>query len=119
MHTRTLTLRSAQRAMLAIGAAALSTVTCAQGLPQLENPSRGLGTGIMQTIRNYGYDIVMLLALLVVSSMFIGVAYHAYGTFSEIHTGRKTWGEFTLTVAIGAVLLVIAIWLLTEATGIL
>ncbi|MBN0056422.1 DUF2976 domain-containing protein, partial [Pseudomonas aeruginosa] len=36
-----------------------------------------------------------------------------------IHTGRKTLGQFGLTVAIGAVLLVIGIWLLTEATGIL
>ena len=48
-----------------------------------------------------------------------GVCYHAYGTYAEIHTGRKTWGQFGLTVAIGAVLLVIGIWLLTEATGIL
>ncbi|MFO6369219.1 TIGR03745 family integrating conjugative element membrane protein, partial [Pseudomonas aeruginosa] len=54
-----------------------------------------------------------------VASMFIGVCYHAYGTYAEIHTGRKTWGQFGLTVAIGAVLLVIGIWLLTEATGIL
>lgn len=52
-------------------------------------------------------------------SMFIGVCYHAYGTYAEIHTGKKTWGQFGLTVAIGAVLLVIGIWLLTEATGIL
>ena len=58
------------------------------------------------------------MALLVVASMFIGVCYHAYGTYAEIHTGRKTWGQFGLTVAIGAVLLVIGIWLLTEATGI-
>src|SRR3546814_20628329 len=73
----------------------------------------------METIRNYGYDIIMLVALLVVASMFIGVCCHAYGTYAEIHTGRKTWGQFGLTVAIGAVLLVIGIWLLTEATGIL
>jgi integrating conjugative element membrane protein (TIGR03745 family) len=80
---------------------------------------RGTGNGIMETISNYGYDIIMLVALLVVASMFIGVCYHAYGTYAEIHTGRKTWGQFGLTVAIGAVLLVIGIWLLTEATGIL
>src|SRR3546814_16761231 len=73
----------------------------------------------METIRNYGYDIIMLVALLVVASMFIGVCYHAYGTYAEIHPGRKTWGQFGLTVAIGAVLLVICLWLLTEATGIL
>ena len=78
----------------------------AQGLPTLEDPSRGTGSGIMETLRNYGYDIVLLVALLVVASMFIGVCYHAYSTYSEIHTGRKTWGQFGLTVAVGAILLV-------------
>jgi integrating conjugative element membrane protein (TIGR03745 family) len=91
----------------------------AGGLPSLEDPSRGTGSGVMDTLRNYGYDIVMLIALLVVASMFIGVCYHAYGAYAEIHNGRKTWGDFGLTVAIGAVLLVVGIWLLTQATGIL
>ncbi|MFG7103539.1 TIGR03745 family integrating conjugative element membrane protein [Burkholderia pseudomallei] len=89
------------------------------GLPTLEDPSRGAGNGILQTLQNYGYDIVMLVALLIIASMFIGVCYHAYSTYSEIHTGRKTWGQFGLTVAVGALLLVVGIWLLTKATGIL
>lgn len=88
-------------------------------LPQLEDPSRGTGDGILSTLQNYGYDIVMLVALLVIASMFVGVCYHAYTTYSEIHAGRKTWGQFGLTVAVGALLLVVGIWLLTKATGIL
>jgi integrating conjugative element membrane protein (TIGR03745 family) len=99
--------------------ASMAPLVSAQGLPTLEDPSRGAGSGIMDTLRNYGYDIVLLVALLVVASMFVGVCYHAYSTYSEIHTGRKTWGQFGLTVAVGAVLLVVGIWLLTEATGIL
>ncbi|MAC35368.1 MAG: TIGR03745 family integrating conjugative element membrane protein [Haliea sp.] len=97
----------------------LAPLVHAQGLPTLEDPSRGAGSGIMETLRNYGYDIVLLVALLVVASMFVGICYHAYSTYSEIHTGRKTWGQFGLTVAVGAILLVVGIWLLTEATGIL
>lgn len=91
----------------------------AAGLPVLQDPSRGAGNGILQTLQNYGYDIVLLVALLVISSMFIGVCYHGYTSYSEIHTGRKTWGEFGLTVAVGALLLVVGIWLLTNATGVL
>jgi integrating conjugative element membrane protein (TIGR03745 family) len=91
MQNRILNSRLAQRAAVALGAAALPVLSFAQGLPQLENPTRGTGNGIMETIRNYGYDIIMLVALLVVASMFIGVCYHAYGTYAEIHTGRKTW----------------------------
>ncbi|HMO86509.1 MAG TPA: TIGR03745 family integrating conjugative element membrane protein, partial [Lacipirellulaceae bacterium] len=104
---------------VAVISASLSPIVQAQGLPTIEDPSRGTGSGIMETLRNYGYDIVMLVALLVVASMFVGVCYHAYSTYSEIHTGRKTWGQFGLTVAIGAILLVVGIWLLTEATGVL
>lgn len=99
--------------------ACLPVVTQAQGLPTLEDPSRGPGDGILDTLQNYGYDIVLLVALLVIATMFIGVCYHAYTSYSEIHTGRKTWGEFGLTVAVGAVLLVLGIWLLTTATEVL
>ncbi|WCM86851.1 TIGR03745 family integrating conjugative element membrane protein [Acidovorax sp. NCPPB 3576] len=106
-------------ARASIPALLLSSFAQAQGLPTLEDPTRGAGSGIMETLRNYAYDIVMLVALLVVASMFIGVCYHAYGTYAEIHNGRKTWGQFGLSVAVGAVLLVVGIWLLTKATGIL
>ena len=97
----------------------LSPVKAQGQLPSLEDPSRGPGDGILQTLQNYGYDILMLIALLVIASMFVGVCYHAYTTYSEIPRGRKTWGEFGLTVAVGALLLVVGIWLLTTATGIL
>ena len=56
---------------------------------------------------------------LVVASMFVGVCYHAYTRSAEIHIGRSTWGQFGLTVAVGAMLLVVGIWLLTEAIGVL
>ena len=100
-------------------AAQLCPAARAAGLPTLQAPSQGAGNGILQTLQNYGYDIVMLVSLLVIASIFIGVCYHAYNAYSEIHTGRKTWGEFGLTVAVGALLIVIGIWLLTNATSIL
>ena len=97
----------------------LPVLAQAQGLPTLEPPSRGPGSGIMETLQNYGYDMILLVALLVIATMFIGVCYHGYSVYSEIHSGRKTWGEFGLTVSVGAVLLVVGIWLLTQATEIL
>jgi integrating conjugative element membrane protein (TIGR03745 family) len=103
-----------------VGALCTPALAAAQGrLPTMEDPSRGTGNGIVQTIQNYGYDMVLLIALLVVAGMFIGVCYHAYTRYSEIHTGRATWGQFGLTIAVGAMLLVIGIWLLTKATTIL
>ncbi|MGW8274764.1 TIGR03745 family integrating conjugative element membrane protein [Xanthomonas axonopodis] len=114
--------RGAWRAACIAIATALPPVASpaiAAGLPTMEDPSRGAGKGILQTLQNYGYDIVLLVALLVVASMFVGVCYHAYTRYSEIHTGRATWGQFGLTVAVGAMLLVVGIWLLTKATAIL
>ena len=32
-------------------------------LPEMEDPSRGQGDGIMETLQNYGYDIVILMTL--------------------------------------------------------
>ena len=104
--------------LLPLAFAGLPLSAFAQGLPTMEDPSRGQGSGILQTLQNYGYDIVLLIALLVVASMFVGVCYHAYTRYSEIHTGRATWGQFGLTVAVGAILLVVGIWLLTKATGV-
>lgn len=113
---RTLTRTVVPLVSLLLAAMPLSALP---GLPTMEDPTRGQGNGILQTLQNYGYDIVMLVALLVVASMFVGVCYHAYTRYSEIHTGRATWGQFGLTVAVGAILLVVGIWLLTKATGVL
>jgi integrating conjugative element membrane protein (TIGR03745 family) len=99
--------------------AALPFPVLAAGLPTMDAPSRGQGSGILQTLQNYGYDITMLIALLVVAAMFIGVCYHAYARYAEIHEGRATWGQFGLTVAVGAALLVIGVWLLTKAIDVL
>ncbi|CAO3300826.1 TIGR03745 family integrating conjugative element membrane protein [Stenotrophomonas maltophilia] len=69
-----------------LGALFSPAMAVAQGrLPTMEDPSRGAGNGIIQTIQNYGYDMVLLIALLVVAGMFIGVCYHAYTRYSEIH----------------------------------
>lgn len=102
-----------------LGAFGLSPNALAAGLPQMEDPSRGRGSGILQTLQNYGYDIIMLVALIVIACMFIGICYHAYMVYAEIQSGKRTWGQFGLTVAVGAMLLVIGVWLLTEGTGVL
>jgi integrating conjugative element membrane protein (TIGR03745 family) len=116
ISSRTSRLRAA---LVSLGLLAAPMASSAAGLPTMEDPTRGQGSGILQTLQNYGYDIVMLVALLVVALMFVGVCYHAYTRYSEIHNGRATWGQFGLSVAVGAALLVIGIWLLTKATDVL
>ncbi|WP_290447285.1 TIGR03745 family integrating conjugative element membrane protein [Pseudomonas sp. 21LCFQ010] len=89
------------------------------GLPDMDAPSRGEGANMIETFKNYIYDYASLVGLVIAVAAFCGVAYHAFGTYSEVQTGKKTWGQFGLTVTVGGVLLVIIIWLLTKAGGIL
>lgn len=87
-------------------------------LPALEEPSRG-GSGILELWQNYGYDILLLLGLLVCAVCFLGVAYHSYNVYGEVQSRKATWGQLGATVGVGAGLLVLVIWLITKATEIL
>jgi len=115
---RSVSFTSTWLAAVVLSALALLPGNVRAQMPEIEEPTRG-GDGIIERLQNYGFDIVMLVALLVVASMFVGTCYHAYVRYSNIHIGKATWGEFGLTVAVGALLLVLGIWLLTTATEIL
>jgi integrating conjugative element membrane protein (TIGR03745 family) len=88
-------------------------------LPDMEDPSRGKGDGIMETLQNYGYDIVILMSLAICTVGFLVVANSCIGTYAEIQNGRKQWKDLGAMAGVGAILLVITIWLLTEAGDIL
>jgi integrating conjugative element membrane protein (TIGR03745 family) len=106
---------------------ALYTVTGASTLPSLANaalppaqaPSRGEGSNILQTIQNWGFDGFMLIGLIILGVMFLGVAWHAFGVYHEIHDGKKKWRDLGATATVGVGILGIGIFLVTKATGIL
>ena len=87
-------------------------------LPEGEQPSRG-GSGILELWQNYGYDVILLLALAVCSIAFLGVAYHSFNVYGEVQTRKATWGQFGATVGVGGILLVLVIWMVTKASEIL
>lgn len=88
-------------------------------LPKMEDPSRGKGSGIMDTLKNYGYDIVVLMSLGVCAVAFLVVANSCISTYSDIQNGKKQWKDLGAMAGIGAILLVVIIWLLTQAGGVL
>ncbi|MCO2075334.1 TIGR03745 family integrating conjugative element membrane protein [Pseudomonas aeruginosa] len=88
-------------------------------LPKTEAPTRGVGTGIMQTIQNFGYDGAMLLALLICAVVFLGVGWHTYGTYHAIHDGKKKWSDLGSGVTVGVGLLILIIYLANKAITIL
>lgn len=88
-------------------------------LPQMEDPSRGKGSGIIDTLKNYGYDMVILMSLAICAVGFLVVANSCIGTYSEIQNGKKQWKDLGAMAGVGAILLVIIIWLLTQAGEVL
>ena len=97
----------------------LPVLSARADLPKMEDPSRGQGEGIMRTLQNYGYDIVILMTLGNCAIGFLVVANNCIATYSEIQAGRKQWKDLGAMAGVGAVLLVITIWLLNQASDIL
>lgn len=113
-----LKLKKAISRCVPLGALTLPQFTLA-ALPQAQAPSRGEGTNMTQTMQNYAFDGFMLLGLIVLGAMFLGVAWHAFGVYHEIHEGKKKWRDLGSTAAAGVGILGIGIYLVTKATGIL
>ena len=67
--------------------------------------TRGQGDGIMETLQNYGYDIVILMTLGICAVGFLVVANNCIATYSEIQGGRKQWKDLGAMAGVGAVLL--------------
>jgi integrating conjugative element membrane protein (TIGR03745 family) len=88
-------------------------------LPAMEAPSRGEGSGLIETIKNYAYDGGILLGLLIALLAFLGVAWHSLTVYADVQNQRKTWKDLGAVVGIGALLVVIIIWFLTKAAAIL
>jgi integrating conjugative element membrane protein (TIGR03745 family) len=88
-------------------------------LPQAQTPTRGEGSNILQTIQNWGFDGFMLIGLIILGVMFLGVAWHAYGVYHEIHDGKKKWRDLGASATVGVGILGVGIYLVTKATSIL
>jgi integrating conjugative element membrane protein, PFL_4702 family len=100
--------------MLAVYGTAVSAA-----LPTVEDPTRGQGSGIFETMQNYSYDAFVFGGLLIAALGFTAVAWHGVHVFSEVQNQKKKWSDFGAVVAVGILLLVVIIWLLTKAADIL
>ncbi|QIA76789.1 TIGR03745 family integrating conjugative element membrane protein [Rodentibacter caecimuris] len=98
---------------------ALATGGGGKGIPKMDAPSRGEGSGIIENVKNYGFDIATLLGLLVCCWAFFVVAGSTIETFREVRAGKKTWGEFGMICGVGVGLLVVIIWLISKAIDML
>lgn len=88
-------------------------------LPKVEAPSSGAGGGLMDTLKGYLNDGVVIGGLVVAAVAFIVVAIAAVSTFHEVREGKAGWGKFGAIVVVGVVLIVAVIWFAGKASSII
>lgn len=89
------------------------------GLPAVEPPSSGGGGGLMDTLKGYLQDGIVLVGLVLAAVAFIVVANAAVSTFHEVREGKAVWAKFAAIVVEGIVLVVAVIWLVGRSAEIL
>ncbi|WP_447309505.1 TIGR03745 family integrating conjugative element membrane protein [Escherichia coli] len=88
-------------------------------LPSVEPPSSGGGGGLMDTIKGYLNDGIVIGGLVVAATAFIVVAIAAVTTFNEVRDQKAGWGKFGTIIVVGVVLIVAVVWLAGKSTTII
>lgn len=102
---------------------ALMTTTAVNvqaALPTTADPTNAPADGnYIDLIKGYAFDIGIVVGLIIGTVAFIVVASNMISTYKEIGDGRKTWGDMGMHGAMGVLLLVFVVYLLTEAAAII
>ena len=105
----------------AVGLATLAAARAAAQLPDVATPD-GIDEDsgdYIAVFQAYALQIVVLGGLVVAVAALFVVAKNMLSKYSEIANGRATWGELGMHAAAGVVLLVIVVFLMTQAAGVL
>jgi len=105
-------------AALTLSALFASSVQAA--LPTTADPTNAPSSGnYIELLKGYAFDIGIVVGLIIGTIAFIVVANNMIGTYKEIGDGRKTWGDMGMHGAMGVLLLVFVVYLLTEAAKVM
>lgn len=101
-----------------LGLAANPTVWAAlpTPVPPSTAPAAGDWIGLIQ---GYIKDGGLVLGLAIAVLGFLWVAYLAFAKFNEARQGKAEWAEVGVLGIVGAVVLIFASYLLTEAAGVI
>lgn len=89
------------------------------GLPTQQPPSTAPTEGDwIGLISGYIKDGATVMGLAIATIGFLWVAYIGFSKFNEARQGRAEWAEVGVFAVVGAVVLIFASYLLTEAAGI-
>lgn len=89
-------------------------------LPTPVAPSTGPRAGDwIALIRGYIKDGGLVLGLAIAVMGFLWIAYLAFAKFNEARQGKAEWAEVGVLGIVGAIVLIFASYLLTEASGVI
>lgn len=97
----------------------LFVVSLQADLPTAVAPSTKPASGDwIALISGYIKDGALVLGLTVAVVGFLWVAYVGFAKFNEARQGKAEWAEVGVLAVVGAVVLIFASYLLTEAAGV-
>jgi integrating conjugative element membrane protein (TIGR03745 family) len=109
---------SAKIALSTIALLGASTVHAA--LPATAAPSNAAAAGdYIGLIKGYAFDIAIVLGLILGTIAFLTVSKNMVAVYAEIGAGKKTWGDMGMHGGMGVLLLVMVIYLITEASTVI
>jgi len=98
-----------------------ASVSVQAGLPSVATPTGASAnsTNFLEIVKQYAKEGITALGLIIGASVFVLVVKNAMGVYSEIGTGKKTWSDLTMHVVVGGLLLVVAVYLLTQSDSVI
>jgi len=110
-----------KRAAVAVGLLAMSaTQSVWAALPTPVAPSTGPAAGDwIGLIQGYIKDGGLVLGLAIAVIGFLWIAYLGFAKFNEARQGKAEWAEVGVLGIVGAMVLIFASFLLTEAAGVI
>ena len=120
-HTSHITHEHTRKSALVIGLlAAIFHSPLWAALPTPVPPSTGPAAGDwIGLISGYIKDGGLVLGLAISVLGFLWVAYLAFAKFNEARQGKAEWAEVGVLGIVGAIVLIFASYLLTEAAGVI
>ena len=113
--------KTAKRIVSAVGLLTLSaTQSVWAALPTPVAPSTAPAAGDwIALISGYIKDGGMVLGLAIAVLGFLWIAYLGFAKFNEARQGKAEWAEVGVLGIVGAIVLIFASYLLTEAAGVI
>ena len=114
-------MKTAKRVATAIGLMSLSPAqTVWAALPTPVPPSTAPAAGDwIALISGYIKDGGLVLGLAIAVLGFLWIAYLGFAKFNEARQGKAEWAEVGVLGIVGAIVLIFASYLLTEAAGVI